>query len=344
MKQILTLAAFAAITVAGLLAGCEKKDTASTSAGGSSPSSSENIKIGFLVKQPEEPWFQNEWKFAQKAADDNHFQLVKIGATDGEKVLAAIDNLAAQGAQGFVICTPDTKLGPAIATRASANNLKLISVDDRFLGPDGKPMEEVHHVGISATEIGRMVGKNLGEQFKARGWKPEESAACIVTYDELETARQRTEGAVETLTASGFPKDKVYRTPQRTTDIPGALEATNSLLTQHPEVKHWLVAAMNDNGALGAVRAMESRGLTADNVLAIGINGTDCLDEFKKPQPTGFWGSILLTARAHGYNTAKMMYDWAKDGKEPPPLTYTSGYLITRDNYTQVMKEQGLLD
>ena len=26
------------------------------------------IKIGFLVKQPEEPWFQLEWKFADQAA------------------------------------------------------------------------------------------------------------------------------------------------------------------------------------------------------------------------------------------------------------------------------------
>ena len=27
----------------------------------------ENLKLGFLVKQPEEPWFQTEWKFADKA-------------------------------------------------------------------------------------------------------------------------------------------------------------------------------------------------------------------------------------------------------------------------------------
>jgi hypothetical protein len=26
------------------------------------------VKIGFLVKQPEEPWFQDEWKFAEIAA------------------------------------------------------------------------------------------------------------------------------------------------------------------------------------------------------------------------------------------------------------------------------------
>lgn len=30
----------------------------------------ETLKLGFLVKQPEEPWFQTEWKFADKAGKD----------------------------------------------------------------------------------------------------------------------------------------------------------------------------------------------------------------------------------------------------------------------------------
>ena len=29
--------------------------------------SAEALKLGYLVKQPEEPWFQTEWNFADKA-------------------------------------------------------------------------------------------------------------------------------------------------------------------------------------------------------------------------------------------------------------------------------------
>ena len=57
------------------------------------------VKIGFLVKQPEEPWFQDEWKFAEIAAKQKGFTLVKIGAPSGEKVMSAIDNLSAQKAR-----------------------------------------------------------------------------------------------------------------------------------------------------------------------------------------------------------------------------------------------------
>lgn len=74
---------------------------AAVAAAGLSAHAAEPVKIGFLVKQPEEPWFQDEWKFAEIAAKDKGFTLVKIGAPSGEKVMSAIDNLAAQKAQGF---------------------------------------------------------------------------------------------------------------------------------------------------------------------------------------------------------------------------------------------------
>ena len=53
----------------------------------------ENLKLGFLVKQPEEPWFQTEWKFADKAGKDLGFEVIKIAVPDGEKTLNAIDSL-----------------------------------------------------------------------------------------------------------------------------------------------------------------------------------------------------------------------------------------------------------
>lgn len=300
------------------------------------------VKIGFVVKQPEEPWFQFEWKFADEAAAKYGFKLIKIGAPDGEKVLSAIDSLGAGGAQGFVICTPDVRLGPAIVEKARSNTMKLLAVDDQFIGPDGKFMTDVHYLGISARQIGRDVGKELYAEMQKRNWPLQETAVCIVTFDELDTARERTEGTLESLTQAGFPADKIFKTAEKTTDVPGAIDAANALLSKHPEVKRWLVGAMNDSAVLGAIRAMEERGFNADTTLGIGINGTDCIAEFEKPQPTGFFGSMLLAPRRHGFETAEMMFKWIQDGTEPPLDTRTAGIFITRQNFDQVLKEQGL--
>lgn len=72
----------------------------------------ENLKLGFLVKQPEEPWFQTEWKFADKAGKDLGFEVIKIAVPDGEKTLNAIDSLlpVAQKVSLFVLRTRNSAL------------------------------------------------------------------------------------------------------------------------------------------------------------------------------------------------------------------------------------------
>lgn len=301
-------------------------------------------KIAFLVKQPEEPWFQTEWRFADEAANDYGFELVKLAVPDGEGTLTAIDNIAAQGVDGFIICTPDVKLGPAIKARADSYGLKLMTVDDRLVDGDGNPIDSVPHLGISAKNIGRLVGEALWQRMQAQSWKVEETGLCLMTFDELATAKERTDGAVEALIEAGFPEDRIFRAPNRKPELSYAYDAADVLLTQQPEIKNWLVAGMNDTAVIGAVRAMEGRGLSTDRIIGVGINGTDAVNEFKKSEETGLYGSILLSAKRHGYDTSEMMYRWVAEGQEPPKLTYTDGELITRETWEQTMREHGLLD
>jgi L-arabinose transport system substrate-binding protein len=161
----------------------------------------EPVKIGFLVKQAEEPWFQDEWRFAEQAAKEKGFTLVKIGIPNGEKMMAAIDNLAAQKVQGFVICAPDVKLGAAVSRAAKRHKLKVMSVDDQLVDGAGKPIADIPHMGISGYEIGKQVGQGLAEEIKARGWNIAEVGALRIAFDQLPTARERTQGALDALKA-----------------------------------------------------------------------------------------------------------------------------------------------
>jgi L-arabinose transport system substrate-binding protein len=302
-----------------------------------------DVRIGFIVKMPDEKWFQDEWKFARKCADKNGFKLLTIGATDGEKVISAIDNLAVNGAQGFVICTPDVKLGPAIMAKAKSHNMKVYSVDDQFVGPDGKFMD-TPYMGISARKIGETVGEALVAQAKKLGWNLAETGACAVTFDELNTSKERTSGATDVLVKAGLPRSQVFAAPERTTDVPGAHDAASVLLTQHPEVKRWLVYSVNDEGVMGAVRAMESRGFTPATCIGVGIGGPSSFGELANPKQTPFFGTVMLSPYRHGYETTELMFKWIVDGVEPPKDTRTAGIFVDRTNYRRIAGEQGLLD
>lgn len=304
----------------------------------------DTIKLGFLVKQPEEPWFQTEWHFADKAAQDlGGVEIIKIAVPDGEKTLNAIDNLAANGAKGFVICTPDPKLGPAIMAKARSYGLKVVTVDDQFLNAAGEPMTNVPLIMMAATEIGERQGQELYKEMQKRNWDVKDTAVLAITADELDTARRRTEGSIDALIKSGFPVEKIYKSPTKSNDIPGALDAANSMLVQHPEVKNWLIVGMNDNTVLGGVRATEGQGFKAENVIGIGINGTDAVNELSKPNPTGFVGSLLPSPDVHGYRSTEMLYKWVKEGIEPPKFTPVGDpVLLNRENFRAELDKKGL--
>ncbi len=186
-------------------------------------------------------------------------------------------------------------------------------------------MEDVHYLGISASKIGTSVGVALAAEQKKRGWTNEDTAVIAVTYEELETTKERTDGAIGALAAAGFPAERIFKAPMQKQEIPASIDAVNALLTQHADVKKWLVC-----------------GSGAESVVGIGINGTDCIVELEKTKPTGFYASVLLSAKQHGYQTCEMLYRWVKDGVEPPKDTRTTGVLIDRANFRQVLKEQGI--
>lgn len=303
----------------------------------------EPIKIGFLVKQAEEPWFQDEWRFAEQAAKEKGFTLVKIGIPNGEKMMAAIDNLAAQKAQGFVICAPDVKLGAAVSRAAKRHNLKVISVDDQLVDGAGKPIEGIPHMGISGYEIGKQVGQGLAEEIKARGWNIAEVGALRIAFDQLPTARERTQGALDALKAAGMPAANLVDAPQAKTDTESAFNAANIAFTKNAKFKRWVAFGLNDEAVLGAVRAAEGRGLKQDAMLGIGIGGSQtALNEFSKPTPTAFFGTVLISPKRHGYETALNVYQWVAENKTPAALTLTSGTLMTRKNQAEVRKQMGL--
>lgn len=336
MKRVLTLT----LAVLFLLAFC-----GSAFAGAAKETTSEKpVKIGFLVKLAECSWFQDEWKFARQAAQEYGFELIEMSTPDGEKVLSSIDNLAAQAAQGFIICTPDVKLGPSIKMKADQYGMKLMSVDDRFIGPDGQPMEDVHHMGISAYEIGRLVGKAEMEEAKKRGWDLSRTGAACLTYNELPTSKDRTDGATHMLVEMGFPQGQVFEGPTATdSTTEGGFDATNILVAAHPEIRHWFVYSLCDDTTIGGIRALEGNGFKAEHIIGVGINGNDlAIAEFEKDQMTGFVATVLLAAKRHGYETAVNMYKWIAEGQEPSKLIYTAGVLMDRGNYHQVRKEMGL--
>jgi ABC-type sugar transport system substrate-binding protein len=300
-------------------------------------------RIGFIVKQPEAQWFQDEWRFARAAGRKFGFEVIAIGAEDGDRVLAALNTLYARFAAGFIICAPDPRLGPAIAGFARTTGLKPMSVDDRLMAADGQPIADIPYTGISAGAIGRLAGEAAAAEAARRGWSRETTGILRISFDSLETGRERTAGAVSALHAAGYPADAVKDAPQRTSDTEGAFSAAAPVLTANARYDRWIVLGLNDETVVGGVRAAEGLSLGSADIIGVGIGGSEAaIAELAKPRATGFHASVLLSPRAHGYDTAVAMYRWITAGQAPPAVTLTSGKLLTRANYRDVLAQEGM--
>lgn len=303
----------------------------------------DDITIGFIVKKPEQAWFINEQKAASELGEEEGFEVVRLAGEDGQQVLSAIDNLHAQGAQGFVICPPDVRLGPAIMNRAKQYDMKVVTVDDRFVGSDGEPMEGVPHLGMSGYKIGQQVGNAIADEMDARGWDPEEVAALRITNYELPTAKERTDGATDALLESGFPEDNIFDAPQQNSDTASAFSAASPVFAKRGDYEHWIIFALNEESVLGGVRASEQYGLDAEDVIGVGINGSGAaFAEFSRETPTGFHGTVAVSSTMHGRKSAENLYEWITEGEKPQANTVTGGTLMTRDNWESVREDLGL--
>lgn len=303
----------------------------------------DDVKLGFIVKKPEQAWFINEQDAATQLGEEKGFEVVRLAGEDGQEVLSAIDNLHSQGAQGFVICPPDVRLGPTIMRRAEQYGMKVVTVDDRFVNAEGEPMKSVPHLGMSGYKIGQQVGNAIADEMEARGWNPEEVAALRITNYELPTAKKRTDGATDALLERGFQKSNIFDAPQQNTDTSSAFKAASPVFSKNGDYEHWVIYALNEESVLGGVRASEQYGLTAEDVIGVGINGSGAaFAEFSREKPTGFHGTVAVSSTMHGRQTAQNLYTWITEGKKPKANTETTGTLMTRDNWEAVRDELGL--
>jgi len=110
------------------------------------------------------------------------------------------------------------------------------------------------------------------------------------------------------------------------------LPVASAILNSNPNVTHWLVTGINDDGAIAPLRVFEENGFPMENVLACGLGGyIMSYEEFQKSH-----NSYIVTKLqpfAEGEAAAQILYDFITEGKEMPEETLVPGVIVTKDNY-----------
>jgi len=304
------------------------------------PPSSDAISIAYINKMGDNPWFVEEVAGAQSRAEELGVEFFNQDVQfDSDMAMTALDTYIGQGISGIIIVVPDTKIGPAVIEKAQNAGIPLIAVDDNILDSDGNAAP---FVGFDAASAGTDVGELISQFYEEEGWAENSDMvlkAVSVEDQDLEVCNLRTDNAQVVLLESGIvTEDQIIHLPYDNT-APGAMDAMAPVITANPDVTHWLLFSCNDDGVLGAWRALENDGVSAENVIGVGINGQLAAEEFKKGVPTGLRASLMAMAATHGATAVQQIYDNLTAGAEIPEINFVPASVMTPENWAELTGE-----
>ena len=312
-------------------------DAPSVPAGGSAEAAGAGVVYG-IYKAGDQTWFIDEGAAAQAAVEEKGDQFIFVDAKmSPEEYLKAIDNAIANKAKGIVTCIPDQTMSQAVADKCAEAGIPLISADDAIQNEAGEKL--VPWVGINAYVIGEANGQWLAEYAKDNSLAEDpECGLLIMTMDTVSSCVPRAEGEYDKFTAvcPEFAADRIYKA-----DYDGTTEKGNTaaaaVFTAHPEIKKWLVAGANEEGTIGAVRALESAGLDAE-ACVVGLGAYLAKDEWnnKGADGTCMKAAAYFSSDSVGAGSVQVLYDLI-DGKDVPLETAVDAIVVTPDTYKSVM-------
>ena len=112
-----------------------------------------------------------------------------------------------------------------------------------------------------------------------------------------------------------------------------SIDVMTTTLTANPSVTNWIFYSCNDDGVLGAARALENAGYSADQGMGIGIDGSRACDAFGSGKPSAFRGTMWLNSANHGALAVKLLLASIKDETALPVQSFTDPEYITLANF-----------
>lgn len=218
-------------------------------------------------------------------AEANGGEVITLDSNlDVNQQINDFDSLLAQGANvlPFLALDPNAFDGPF--ERADEAGSIVVELYNPQSETPGKVYEDSRAAGEDAVEL-------VAEQF------PDGATALVIGGPPIPAVIERTGGFVDNAEANGI--EVLEQADNLQDNVNDARTLADDLLTKHPDVQ--VVFGFNDNSAIGAGLAAESRGL---DLMIFGINGTqEGIDAVRD-------GTITATYEADqwlmGYTAAEM--------------------------------------
>lgn len=308
----------------------------------------QDVLLGAIYRDMTQSWFIDEAAAAKAMAKELGIKDLLIGdAKEDPQTLAdVLDNFIVQGIDGLIINIPDQQLSKMVVDKCDAAGIPVMSVDNPLVDSEGEYLAPA--IILNGYLCGQTMGEWLQDYIDANNLmkNPDDVGVMIVALDQLSSCVPRADGQYDTFTKAypDFPKDRIIRIDYGNGSTDEGYNSAAATITANPQVKRWFVMAGNDEGALGATRALEQAGLDKDAVV-VGLGGYHAKDEFKKDFSC-FVATAYIQASTVGNESVKAMVANITQGTpifeeyktdEAFGIFPFGAVMVTKENYKEIM-------
>ena len=325
--------AFLGLAVALGLTACSTGQTAGKTGADDVAKVSGKISLTYLQKQGDQEYFIGEAAGAKaKAAELGvDLKVVNLG-NDANQTISDVQSAIAQKSNGLIIVVPDPAVGPQVVQTAKDAKVALLTSDDQICttGPAPASCDKanlVPRIGFSGAQMGGEVGKRAAEEFKKAGWNPAETRTISAWKQDVTVCGDRVKAAKDAFaTGAGAAVQNIDVATDNTPT--GAQDKIAATITANAGVKHWVVWGCNDENVQGGVTAMENAGISADNVIGVGLGAYLACKDWGSGKPSGMKAALFINGKDVGALAVQTMVDKLKDGKAFPQEAFAPTTMV----------------
>ncbi|MDX2024033.1 MAG: substrate-binding domain-containing protein [Deltaproteobacteria bacterium] len=245
-------------------------------------------RIGLVMKSLANEFYTTMAEGARKhqAQHARQYELIINGIKDEQDVARQsdlVDQTVAMGADALVIVPADARALIASCRRAMRAGVVVVNIVDRL---DANVLSarrlKIPYVGPDNRKGAALVGRALAQQLP-----PSAPVAIIEGMPTAFSAISRRLGFEDAIKAAGLT---LLVSQAANWDMGRAHDIANAIMTQHPQIKGFMVA--NDNMALGVAAAVKAASKARD-IKVVGFDNIAAVQGLIKA------GEVLATADQH---------------------------------------------
>ena len=320
------------LLTAGLVSACSTGPGAA-GAGAPVPPAAAGLAITYLQKQGDQQYFLDEAAGARARATalGVDLKVVDVGS-DADRTLRELRSAIAAGTNGVIVVVPDPAIGPAVAKAAQDAGVALLTSDDQICTDLPDPgvcsrQNLVPRVGFSGEKLGAQVGLRAAEEFEKTGWRPEETRIVYAWQQDVNVCRERVDAASQAFDQSAH-RVRSFDVGTDNTVEGARRKVASRIATDGAGVKHWVVWGCNDENVQGGVTALENAGVSADNVIGVGLGAYLACKDWSGTKPSGMKAALFINGKDVGALAVQTMYDKLKNSKDMPAEAFAPTTMV----------------